>query len=185
MNSQTKTQITLVRSELVSIRESLETIYGKLKMVMAYAQSLNDVYMALEDIRKSLINTILSLNQVIDADPYEVLNEIVSILKSIRNIEVMLLHVGTMLIKKQICIGKGLCRDVRNLAIEMHEIAVALEDVIIRHFNICEEIRKVYWSNFHGRSLVEGWMNAYDVAEDYAWKRYGLSDISRCFNRRK
>jgi len=182
--AQVQTQPAL-RGDLISIREELEVVYNKLKSIMAYAQRYDAIYTMLENIRKSLIDVILLLNQTIDTKSHEVLTELVTILRSIRNLEVELGHVGTMLIKNQVCVDEGLCRDVRNLAIEMHEIAVALEDVIIRHFNVCEEIRRVYWSNFHGESLVEGWMNAYDAAEDYAWKRYALSDISRCFKRRK
>jgi len=115
----------------------------------------------------------------------EVLKKLVVILKVVKNLETRLLDVETILHKNQICKNEGLCRDVKKLELEMHDIGAVLEEVIIKYFNVCDEIRKVYWSNFHGESLIAGVMEAYDNAEDYAWKQFGLSDISRCFKHKK
>jgi len=115
----------------------------------------------------------------------EVLSELVAIRKEIANLEVRLAHVVTILHKRQTCKNEGLCREVKNIKLDVNEIGVALEEIIDRYFNVCDEIRKVYWSNFHGESLIAGVIEAYDNAEDYAWKQFGLSDISRCFKRKK
>ena len=114
----------------------------------------------------------------------EVLSELAAIRKEVGNLEVSLLHIEAILRKEQICKNEGLCRDVKNLALEMHGIGMALEDIIIKYFNVCDEIRKVYWSNFHGE-LITAVVDAYQKAEDYAWKQYGLSNIDRCFNHKK
>jgi hypothetical protein len=116
---------------------------------------------------------------------YDVLSELAAIRKEIANLEVRLAHVVTILHKGQICKNEGLCRDVKNIELGVHEIGAALEKIIDKYFNVCDEIRKVYWSNFRGESLVAGAVEAYDNAEDYAWKQFGLSDISRCFKRKK
>jgi len=115
----------------------------------------------------------------------EVLSELVAIRKEVGNLEVRLAHVVTILHKGQTCKNEGLCREVKNIELEVHEIGAALEEVIIKYFNVCDEIRKLYWSNFRGESLIAGAVEAYDNAEDYAWKQFGLSDISRCFKRKK
>ena len=112
----------------------------------------------------------------------EVLSELVAIRRDIANLEVRLARVVTMLHKGQICRNEGLCRDVKSIELEVHEIGTALEDLIIKYFNVCDEVRKLYWSNFRG-DLIAGAVEAYNNAEDYAWKRFGLSDISRCFHR--
>ena len=112
----------------------------------------------------------------------EVLSELVAIRKELDELETRLAHVVTILRKGQICRNEGLCRDVKSIELEVHEIGAALEDLIIKYFNVCDEVRKVYWSNFRG-DLIAGAAEAYDNAEDYAWKRFGLSDISRCFHR--
>ena len=78
---QPQTQTKNIRNGLVSIRENLETIYNELKLIMAYAQTQNDVYAILEETRKSLINAMILLDQAIDTvsetEPYEIetLNE--------------------------------------------------------------------------------------------------------------
>jgi len=113
-----------------------------------------------------------------------VLKELAVILKVVKNLEVRLLHVETILHKNQICKNEGLCRDVKNLELEMHDIGAVLEEVIFKYFNVCDEIRKVYWLHARGER-VAAVMEGYDKAEDYAWKRFGLSDISRCFERKK
>ena len=113
----------------------------------------------------------------------EVLSELVAIRKEVGNLEVRLAHVVTIL-HKGLCKNEGLCRDVKNIELEVHEIGAALEDLIIKYFNVCDEVRKVYWSNFRG-DLIAGAVEAYNNAEDYAWKQFGLSDISRCFKREK
>jgi len=113
----------------------------------------------------------------------DVLSELVAIRRDIANLEVRLAHVVTILRRGQICRNEGLCRDVKSIELEVHEIGAVLEDLIIKYFNVCDEVRKVYWSNFRGESLITSAMEAYDNAEDYAWKRFGLSDVSRCFKR--
>ncbi len=115
----------------------------------------------------------------------EVLSELVAIRKEVGNLEVRLAHVVTILHKGQTCKDEGLCRDVKNIELEVHEIGAALEEIIDKYFNVCDEIRKVYWSNFRGESLIAGAVEAYDNAEDYAWKQFGLSDISRCFSKKR
>jgi len=115
----------------------------------------------------------------------EVLNELAAIRKEIANLEVRLRHVVTILHKGQICKNEGLCRDVKNIELEVHEIGAALEEIIIKYFNVCDEVRRLYWSNFRGESLIAGAVEAYNNAEDYAWKQFGLSDVSRCFKRKK
>ena len=114
----------------------------------------------------------------------DVLSELVAIRRDIANLEVRLGHVVTILRRGQICRNEGLCRDVKSIELELHEIGAALEEVIIKYFNVCDEVRKLYWSNFRG-DLIAGAVEAYNNAEDYAWKQFGLSDISRCFKRKK
>ena len=114
----------------------------------------------------------------------EVLKELAVILKVVKNLEVRLAHVKTILRREQICKSEGPCREVHNLEMEMHDIAVELEEVMDKYFNVCDKVREVYKACFHSHG---GWwiavvMDCYDEADDYAQKQFGIS-ADRCLNR--
>jgi hypothetical protein len=114
----------------------------------------------------------------------EVLSELVAIRKEIANLEVRLGHVVAILHKGQICKNEGLCREVHNIEMEMHDIGVELEEVLDKYFNVCDKVREVYRICFHshGGHWIGVVADCYDKAEDYAWKQFGI-DVDRCLNR--